>query len=197
MSEETQIQEAIELAEQAQSKEKFSLIDAIKGKSFPEQEVIVFLDDKAALELMKLNDKMNRETDPELLKGLEDEAVKLAQAIKESSLRFRMRGVAQKAIEAVMEKCNERYEVKKGEDGTKNSLWLRDYITILVGMNVVSVTNSSGQVDEGPFDEEAVEEIRQSISATEWGKLVETMQKLTLAGGYFEQLTDAGFLQKS
>ena len=197
MSEETQISEAIELAEQAQSKEKFSLIDAIKGKSFPEQEVIVFLDDKAALDLMKLNDKMNRETDPELLKALEDEAVELAKAIKESSLHFRMRGVSQKAIEAVMDKCNERYEVKKGEDGTKNSLWLRDYITILVGMNIVSVTNSSNQVDEGPFDEEAVEEIRQSISATEWGKLVETMQKLTLAGGYFEQLTDAGFLQKS
>lgn len=197
MSEETQISEAIELAEQAQSKEKFSLIDAIKGKSFPEQEVIVFLDDKAALDLMKLNDKMNRETDPELLKALEDEAVELAKAIKESSLHFRMRGVPQKAIEAVMDKCNERYEIKKGEDGTKNSLWLRDYITILVGMNIVSVTNSSNQVDEGPFDEEAVEEIRQSISATEWGKLVETMQKLTLAGGYFEQLTDAGFLQKS
>lgn len=197
MSEETQISEAIELAEQAQSKEKFSLIDAIKGKSFPEQEVIVFLDDKAALDLMKLNDKMNRETDPELLKALEDEALELAKAIKESSLHFRMRGVPQKAIEAVMDKCNERYEIKKGEDGTKNSLWLRDYITILVGMNIVSVTNSSNQVDEGPFDEEAVEEIRQSISATEWGKLVETMQKLTLAGGYFEQLTDAGFLQKS
>jgi hypothetical protein len=64
-------------------------------------------------------------------------------------------------------------------------------------MNIISVVDASGSEDDSTYDFDKTEEIRRNIPAAEWGKLVEMMQKLTLAGGYFEQLTDAGFLQKS
>ena len=74
---------------------------------------------------------------------------------------------------------------------------MRDYITSLVALNIVSVQDAEGNVDESIFDYDKAEELRLNLAMTEWNKLVEAMQVLTLAGGYFDELTDAGFLPKS
>jgi hypothetical protein len=198
MSEEVNgaIEEAMDLAQEAQSKKVFNLSDAIKGRSYPQKDAVVYLDDESAMKLVELDEIMSYTTDPEELKKLEAEAAKLSKAIKDSALTFKMRGVSQDAIELVLKQLNEKYKVK-GSAGTENPDWMRDYITTLVGMNIISVVDASGSEDDSTYDFDKTEEIRRNIPAAEWGKLVEMMQKLTLAGGYFEQLTDAGFLQKS
>jgi hypothetical protein len=190
------VNEAMDLAQEAQSKKVFNLSDAIKGRSYPQKDAVVYLDDESAMKLVELDEIMSYTTDAEELKKLEAEAAKLSKAIKESALTFKMRGVSQDAIELVLKQLNEKYKVK-GSAGTENPDWMRDYITTLVGMNIISVVDASGSEDDSTYDFEKTEEIRRNIPAAEWGKLVEMMQKLTLAGGYFEQLTDAGFLQKS
>jgi hypothetical protein len=189
-------EEAMELAQEAQSKKVFNLSEVIKGRGYPQKDVTIYLDDASALKLVELNDQMSSVTNPEELKKLEEEAAELAKLVKRSGLTFKMRGVSQDAIELVLKQMNEKYKVK-GSNGTENPDWMRDYITTLVSLNIVSVTDSSGAEDSSVFDFESTEELRRNIPAAEWGKLVEAMQKLTLAGGYFEQLTDAGFLQKS
>lgn len=198
MSEEVNgaIEEAIELAQEAQSKKVFNLSDAIKGRAYPQKDTVIYLDDESAMKLVELDDKMSETTDPAELKKLEAEATKLSKSIKDSALTFKMRGVSQDAIELVLKQLNEKYKVK-GSAGTENPEWMKDYITTLVGMNIISVVDVSGSTDDSTYDFDKTEEIRRNIPAAEWGKLVEMMQKLTLAGGYFEQLTDAGFLQKS
>jgi hypothetical protein len=198
MSEEVNgaVEEAMDLAQEAQSKKVFNLSDAIKGRSYPQKDAVVYLDDESAMKLVELDEIMSYTTDPEELKKLEAEAAKLSKAIKDSALTFKMRGVSQDAIELVLKQLNEKYKVK-GSAGTENPDWMRDYITTLVGMNIISVVDASGSEDDSTYDFDKTEEIRRNIPAAEWGKLVEMMQKLTLAGGYFEQLTDAGFLQKS
>lgn len=190
------VEEAMDLAQEAQSKKVFNLSDAIKGRSYPQKDAVVYLDDESAMKLVELDEIMSYTTDPEELKKLEAEAAKLSKAIKDSALTFKMRGVSQDAIELVLKQLNEKYKVK-GSAGTENPDWMRDYITTLVGMNIISVVDASGSEDDSTYDFDKTEEIRRNIPAAEWGKLVEMMQKLTLAGGYFEQLTDAGFLQKS
>jgi hypothetical protein len=197
MSEElNEAEQALELAKEAQSKKVFNLSDAIKGRAYPQKDVTIYLDDETALKLVELNQEMSYTTEPEELKKLEALAAQLTETIKSSALTFKMRGVSQDAIELVLKQMNEKYKVK-GSGGTENPDWMRDYITTLVSLNIVSVTDVSGSEDATAFDFEKTEEIRKNVPAAEWGKLVEMMQKLTLAGGYFEQLTDAGFLQKS
>jgi hypothetical protein len=198
MSEEVNeaVEEAMDLAQEAQSKKVFNLSDAIKGRAYPQKDAVVYLDDESAMKLVELDEQMSYITDPAELKKLEAEAEKLSKAIKDSALTFKMRGVSQDAIELVLKQLNEKYKVK-GSAGTENPDWMRDYITTLVGMNIISVVDASGSADEATYDFDKTEEIRRNIPAAEWGKLVEMMQKLTLAGGYFDQLTDAGFLQKS
>lgn len=197
MSEENITKEALELVKEAQSAKVFNLADAIKGRAYPTTTVKVYLDDATAMELVEVNQLMNRTTDPDKIDELSETAKGLAEKILESSLTFEMRGIGQKEIDQITEELNDSYGVLKGQDGTSNPDWLRDYITLLVGRNIMSVTNAEGAVDNSEFDLDKTNELRTALSISEWNKLVGAMQKLTLAGGYFDQLTDAGFLQKS
>lgn len=199
MSEEIKstIEQTMELVEEAQSKKVFNLADAIKGRAYPKTEVVVYLDDEAAMRLFEIARELDYFPEESVAKKLNEEADALKAQINSTSLKFNLRGVSQDVIESVLTQTNIRHGLKKGEDGTETPGWMRDYITALVGLNVASVTNSAGEIDEDTFTFEKTDELRRNLPASEWGKLVEAMQKLTLAGGYFEQLTDAGFLQKS
>jgi hypothetical protein len=193
----TEIQEAIQLVEEAQSKKVFNLADAIKGRAYPKKDIVIYLDDETALRLVEINDLMNVSLDEKEVATLEAEAQLLSEKIKESALVFSMRGVSQATIERVLEDCNKKHGIGKDEDPLSNSAWFKDYVTLLVCENIEQVSDGNGNVDDAKFDYDKVEELRKNIPSNEWAKLVEGMQKLTLAGGYFEQLTDAGFLQKS
>lgn len=197
MSEENILEEAVELVKEAQSQKVFNLADAIKGRAYPTTSVRVFLDDESALRLSEINQKLNRGPSEEEIKKLTKEAEKLSKKIIDSALIFEMRGVGQAAIDAISQKLNTKYKIGPTEVGSNNSDWLRDYVTTLVAMNIISVTNADGAVDSSEFDFDKADQIRQTLAPSEWAKLVAGMQKLTLAGGYFDQLTDAGFLPKS
>lgn len=197
MSEQNIVEEAVELVKEAQSQKVFNLADAIKGRAYPTTSVRVFLDDESALKLSEVNQKLNRNPSEEELKKLTKQAEELSMKIIQSALVFKMRGIGQAAIDAISDKLNAKYKIAPNDVGTNNSDWLRDYITTLVGMNIVSVTNADGAVDSSDFDYDKADELRKALSQSEWAKLVAAMQKLTLAGGYFDQLTDAGFLPKS
>jgi hypothetical protein len=199
MSEETKtvIEETMELVEQAQSKKVFNLADAIKGRAYPKKDVIIYLDDEAAMRLVEVQNELDYMPDGDVAKKLNAESEELKKQINETALTFTLRGVNQDVIETVLTQTNIRYGLKKGEDGTETPGWMKDYITALVGANIESVTNAAGEIDADLFNFDKTDDLRRNIPATEWGKLVETMEKLTLAGGYFNQLTDAGFLPKS
>lgn len=198
MSEEmTQAQEALELVKESQSKKVFNLTDAIKGRAYPQRDVTIYLDGEAAHTLHELDERMKLVVEPELFEKLQAEANALAERIKSGAVTFTMRGVNQKAVELVLEQNNAKHKVPKDENPTEYPGWMRDYITTLVGLNIVSVQDAEGNVDDSLFDFDKAEELRLNISMTEWNKLVEAMQVLTLAGGYFDELTDAGFLPKS
>jgi hypothetical protein len=193
----TEVQEAIQLVEEAQSKKVFNLADAIKGRAYPKKDVVIYLDDETALRLVEINDLMNVSLDEKEVAALEAEAQLLSEKIKDSALVFSMRGVSQATIERVLEDCNKKHGIGKDEDPLGNPTWFKDYVTLLVSENIEHVADGNGNIDDEKFTYDKIEELRKNIPSNEWAKLVEAMQKLTLAGGYFEQLTDAGFLQKS
>lgn len=197
MSEKDITEEALELVKEAQSPKVFNLVDAIKNRAYPTKDVTIYLDDDSAMRLVEINEQMNRTKEPEDLEELQKEAEKLAEAVMDSALTFHLRGVGQDAIDAITKSLDAKYAIGKNDVGTNNPDWLRDYITTLVSMNIRSVTNADGAVDTTEFTFDRADELRKIIAPTEWAKLVGMMQKLTLAGGYFDQLTDSGFLQKS
>lgn len=197
MSEENITEEALELVKEAQSQKVFNLADAIKGRAYPTKSVTIYLDDESAMKLIEINEELDKTTDPEAAKALEAQAKELSESVMASALTFNLRGVGQSQIDETTKELDKKYGIGREELGTSNSDWLRDYITTLVALNIESVVDADGAIDSSEFNFEKAEGLRQMLAQTEWSRLVATMQKLTLAGGYFDQLTDAGFLPKS
>ena len=186
-----EIAEVLDLVEKAQARGTFSLADAIKNKANPTDTVEVYLDAESAYELTKVNDLLILESDPEQTKPLEEKAAVLAQKIKDSRVVFHMRGVDQE----VVEKAETSVRAKYAEDETEE--WWKEYLCALVALNIVKVENANGDIDDHVFSTEEVIQIRNTVPSESWNKLISTMQKLTLATGYFKGLTDAGFLPMS
>lgn len=198
MSDEKILEETLELVKEARKPGKFNLVDVIKDRAFPEREVDVYTNADAAFKLVELDEQMKAIVgiDQEKYDALEEEAQVLAEELQKSKLSFLMRGVGQGVIEEVTEKANTLYNNPDAEDHDSEG-WFRFYVTALIASNVVRVTDAEGNVDERQFTVDEMMEIRNNIPADAWAVLVNTMQKLTLASGYFKGLTDAGFLPKS
>ena len=184
MSEE---KDALTLVQEAQSPTKFNLADVIKGRGFPEESVTVYVDTESAYELSRINDELILIQDPAESAPLEARIQELTDKILASKLIFHMRGIDQKQVELIEKQTRK-------EEGDE---WLLDYFSGLVAANIVKVENAEGEVDERQFTTEEVSELRWGLPSESWEVLIGTMQKLTLASGYFKGLTDAGFLQKS
>jgi hypothetical protein len=191
MSEETiDVKEVLAVVEEAQKPGNFNLGEFVKGRGYPQDTVEIYVDVESAYELSKLNDTLVQTTDDAELTKLEAKAKELSDKIMESKLTFKMRGVDQKQVEAIEESSRKKYQ-------DDDNAWVIDYMCELVASNIVSVTDAKGSVDERVFTGKDVEDLRGYLSSEAWEKLMSTMQKLTLATGYFKGLTDAGFLQKS
>ena len=180
------------MVEGARSKGKFNLAEVIKGKGNPEDVVEVYLDSESAYELSKLSDKIIESIDEDEIEEIKKRADELTEKILKSKLTFYMRGIDQGLVESI-----ERQAKLKNIDNEDEDLWFVDYFSALVAENVYKVEDADGNIDESKFTLEDANQWRSFMPAEAWGLLVASMQKLTLATGYFRGLTDAGFLPKS
>lgn len=197
MNEQKIVEEALEAVQEAQKPGVFNLSEVIKGRGYPEKEVTIYIDGGAAFELVEIEDRMkNIAEDSDEYKELEAKAEELATRVQDSRLTFTMRGVSQQVVERITDLADKNYKKEDAEEGY-DSDWFKFYVTSLVAANIVKVTDKDGNVDERHFEHDDIAEIRDNVPIEGWTILVNTMQKLTLASGYFKGLTDAGFLPKS
>lgn len=185
----------VDLATEAQKRGKFNLADVVKGRGFPEKSIDIYLDANSAYELEQVSAELKTTTDKDRLDVLEAKAAELTEKIVASRLTFHMRGVSQHSVEYVTEECDKKYP--DDEDGNENPNWIKHYLASLVAFNIIKVTDAEGNEDTEKFTAEEILELRGALPIDAWQMLVETMQKLTLAGSYFEAVTDSGFLPKS
>lgn len=190
----TNTDNVLSLVETAQSKGKFNLVDAVKGRGFPEKSVDVYLDANSAFQLEQINEKLKSVTGAEY-EELDAVAQELGARIKESKLTFHMRGIGQGEVELAV-KSADKLHPSEDENG-ENPEWVKHYISYLVAKNIYKVTDADGNEDTNEFTVDDMLELRGIMPIDSWAVLVETMQQLTLATSYFDAVTDAGFLQKS
>lgn len=190
-----QVAETLAIVKEAQAKGVFNLSEVIKGRGFPTKDVTIYLDAEAAFNLAQIDEEMNDFLDADYRAELDTRAQDLAKKIRESALTFTMRGVSQKIVDKVMADANEKHP--RDDANGNNPEWVKFYVSSLVAQNIIRVTDANGNVDEKIFTVEDMYELREQLTRDAWDVLADTMQKLTLASGYFEQLTDAGFLPKS
>lgn len=201
MSEEQKIsgEEALKLVKAAQARGVFDITEFAKGRAYPQDTVVAYVDVDSAYELNKINTQINTALPGVDLSELEAKAQELTEKILASKIIFHMRGVNQSIIESINAKCNELHPPKADEYGNEqlDENWMKVWTCSLVASNLIKVENANGEVDERAFTYEEVDEFRKYLPKEVWDLITEKMQQLTLAGAYFKGLTDAGFLPKS
>lgn len=226
MSEENTIDEAaaLEKVEELKAPGKFDLANALKGASYPTDEVSVFLDGEQAHQL-NINYDRIAELSQDALKyragtnggvvdgpeaepidaeiaELEEENNFILKEISASVLTFTLRGVAPKQWRLIIKKWQK--EMKKHfdlpEEQAEAEEWANAKIDAeLVAKATVKITDAAGNEDTAAVKIETAEELYDTLLQSEWTKLLGGANNLTFANGLFAQAiaADADFLSKS
>lgn len=192
----TIVKDSVEKVEEILAPKKFNLVDAIQGRSYPEDSVTVFLDQDAAYELTQVESEMKELAsrtgrDDEALEAynlLETEADTLRARIIDTSLTFTLRGIPQATYDSIIESVTKDEKIEnKGHESNVRS----------IAKMLVRVTNSQGAVDEDrEFSRDEVEGIYEAFGSHEWDYLNLTVNGLMFAATYFDSAVDAGFLSR-
>jgi len=180
------------------NREVFSLTNALKRRGFPEEDVVVYLDEDAAHELVELNRAMtaiaqNENKSDETLEqynALELLADAMADRLRDSALTFHLRGISPGHIEQIRKNVVKEH----GEDSENGSeIVAREW----VAAHIVHVTDAEGNRDERLFTADDAEQLEYLLPTSEYQKIDKAVSNLSFRSAYIEQATDAGFLQKS
>lgn len=132
-------------ATEAVSAQLFSLKDALAGRTYPEKEVPVFLDEALAWKLKQVNDAVDRNPqDAEL----EAERSRITSQFQELALVFHLRGVPRHVRAAIETKIDKKYPPKVGMLGNELPFPERDDALTFEFWKVYvqSITNAANQV---------------------------------------------------
>jgi len=219
------LSEAVEAkVEELKSEESFDLSAALKGVSYPTDDVSIFLDGEAAHEYNMalheiaelghesaklaaaenggITDSPEKEEVDAQIAELEARSAELLKQLAASRLTFTIRGAAPKQWKLIIKQWK-RKGAKLEDDTVENEEERAEWISHKVDCDllskcIVKTTNAKGQVNKEAVSLEFIEELRASILESEWYKLQEAMNTLTFANGLFQQAiaSDADFLSK-
>lgn len=174
------------LVENALNVKTFSVMDAIKGRSYPTDEATVY-PDPAPLYLLKKyeNDRLeldfqaNNARDGEeanvwdaKIEELDAKIRPLREQIEASAIVFEMRGFSPAVRDSLVDEAKAKFKIPEDtgiEDGTPAGNWLNSRV---VAESIVRTRAADGSVDEHLFTVDEIEEYRKFLPPEEFGKLL-------------------------
>jgi len=201
-------QEIIELVEEAKKPGKFNIMDVVKERAFPEQEVNVYLDEQTAYLASDMNDKIKQTSpsDKEYTK-MEDELSKLLSKLEESKYVFTIRGISEAKRDEILKLASDKYpieyreekntytgEVKREEieDQDRNNL----FTSMLWSEHIVKIVSPDGSVQDN-ISPEDVKSLRGLLPLASSATINRTIEKIRAASAIFMMSVDEDFLAKS
>jgi hypothetical protein len=210
--------EITEIVDAAKAPGTFNILNVIKNKAYPKDDVVIYLDEQAAYDASNLKDKIqdvqinvDNEIDVkentiklDALKAELDEAMKRVQA---SKYIFTISGISEGKREELFDKAREKFPVEYREERNVLSQETtrieieseeRDkYLTnLLWAESVVAITAPDGSGQNGiSFDD--VVELRFSFPPSANIIINQTIEKVRAASAVFLMSVDEDFLAKS
>lgn len=174
------------LVENALNTKTFSVLDAIKGRSYPTDQVTIYPDPAPLYLLQKYeNDRLeldikanNARTGEEAnewdakIEALDTKIKPLREEIEVSAIVFEMRGFAPQVRDSLIKEAKSKFDLADTDnilDGTAADAWLNARV---VAESIIRTRASDGSVDEHLFTVEEVEEYRKFLPPEEFGKLI-------------------------
>lgn len=193
----------------------FDMFDMLEGVEYPEDEVTVALNEKAAHRLAALMREIreyqvnNPEPEDAKLAEFHKRADDIKKAIEKSRVTFYLKGIPDDLLTTAANVAEEKFEDLKetvlGADGQPVSVLPRsEKINFMRYMNAVTysmfiqrfVRHSDGAVRVAPSADEIAAFLDKAPDAAK-GKLVVKIQELRVESAAYEANFDEGFFQKS
>lgn len=210
------------VADELKESESFSFADIIAGVAYPEGNVKVYLNGKAAQEFSALLEEEQDVLDDEArlkdqfsdhatgvpeehsveprLKEIAAQKEELLKQVLDSALTFYMRGIAPKVLELITEKARRQFPTKgKGpEEVYELNIQAEDFVeSNMISSSIVRVENAKGQVDKSAWTPEKVLQLKEVLFRTEYDKIDGLAGKLYGGKALADAQRSADFLQNS
>ena len=189
-----------QIVEQAKAPGKFNIVDVLKGRGYPTDEIDVFIDESVAFvasdmedKIGKLREKMESETEKskldEILKKYEDLMAEKDALIKEmggTRYVFHVQGISEGQRDDIWKKSVERFPIKHETDrnpltGKVDRIEVQNperdkYFTgLLWQAHIKKIVDPEGNEQEGITVEDAFE-LRRSLPLASIGKITEAVE---------------------
>lgn len=213
MSEENIVKDAAKLADEAKKPGTFSIINVLKERAHPVEEVNVYLDEQAAYEASKLQEKIDeitKSTDMDAHDAAEKIVVERDAAIaqlEKSRYVFTISGMSEgkrdELQELSLEKFPMEYEESKnpftGENNKteiENKQRDRYFTNLLWSESIKKIVNPEGDTQDGVSIEE-VQSLRDMLPIASISLITQSIEKLRISTAIFMSTVDEDFLAKS
>lgn len=191
MSEDTNI------IEDALAEGTFDVLSAARGNAYPTDNILIFTDQALAYEIRKVEAQINGENDGELVNQLDEYKQSLIEDLKETSLRFYLRGHAPGVTKKLKREADKQFgkdfALKDGYTLEDKNLWLNySYLA----EDIVQIENAQGQFDQTPKTYDDIVELAAWIPGPEFDKVFNLMFELTFASSVFDEAVGPDFSRK-
>lgn len=211
-----------EMVEAAKAPGKFNIIDVVKGRSYPTDEIDVFIDEHVAFQASELDaeivkiaesmDKKNldKKTVDTLLKkrdGILDQKEKLVEEMGGTRYVFHLTGISEGVRQDIYDKAVEKYPVeyeknKNAFTGETDKVELenperdRYFTSMLWEVSIKKIVAPDGQGQEGISLDDALE-LRRSLPLASSSAITEAIERMRAATAIFMMSVNEDFLAKS
>lgn len=211
MSEETELNEGDIVVP---TPDTFSMFDMLDGVEYPEDEVTVSMNEKAAFDLARLTAEIKRyqteaeELEDSVLEGYRIRLEKLTEAIERSKVTFYIKGVPDEIITGARDIVDAKFEEFKkpikAADGLIRKIlpehehlnYTRFLNAVIHSMHVYKVYYHASGATTGFSPDEMAAFIDRAPDAAK-GLLISKIQELRVKAEDYESNFDEGFFQKS
>lgn len=178
------------LVEKALDVKTFSVLDAIKGRSYPTDDVTVYTDTASLYLIKKYENDANNAVTGDEANAADAKIAELTKQVQASAITFHMRGYSPAVRDSLVDEARAKFGVEKVEDGTPANEWLN---ARAVAETIIRSTDASGAVDEHHFSVEDVEDLRSFLAPEEFGKLLGQTLLLSYTAFSFDAATSPDF----
>lgn len=213
MSEEKIIEDAVKLVEEAKKPGTFSIINVLKERAYPKDEVSIYLDESAGYNASKIREKIEElETsasveDAEKVKELFKELDSVVEGLQSSKYIFTISGISEGLRDDIYEDALTKFPLEYEEsknpftgEVTKKELDSKErdrYFTdLLWHSSIKKITDPAGNVQD-KISLEDVNQLRELLPLAGIAAITQSIEKLRMSTAIFMSSVDEDFLAKS
>lgn len=211
MSETEIIEEAAKLVDAAKQPGTFSIVDVLKERAYPKEDVNIYLDEQAAYEASMMNEKIEelKKSDADIKKidALVESRDEVISKFEKSKYVFSITGISEGLRDDIQEQSLEKFPMQYEEEKnpftgevTKKEIEDKErdrYFTNLIWHeSITKIVDPSGSIQE-KITLEDVESLRQFLPIACIGAITQSIEKLRMSTAMFMLSVDEDFLAKS